>query len=92
MQHVLHNSTVMMMARQYVITEEEMMSLIESLELRKLREENICDPSRHFGDEWRALTDKEKKNMEPCVDSLHRGFHYVVVRWAQQMGFNGYRK
>ncbi|PSJ50522.1 hypothetical protein [Pseudaminobacter soli (ex Li et al. 2025)] len=80
------------MARQYVITEEEMMSLIEGLELRKLRDGNVCDPFRHMDDAWRNLSDKEKQNMQPAVESLHKGFHYVVVRWAQKMGFDGYRK
>ena len=62
------------MARQYVITEEEMLSLIESLELHKMRENNL------------ATSEKMTK------DDMHRAFHYVVVRWAQSVGFDGYRK
>ena len=80
------------MARQYVITEEETLSLIESLELVRLRNENVCAPYRHLDDAWRNLSDEEKKNVMPAIDSLHRGFHFVVVRWAQQMGFDGRRK
>lgn len=80
------------MARQYVITEEEMNALLDSLELHKLRSENVCNPTRHFDDAWRNLSDKEKKNMEPAVDSLHRGFHFVVTRWAQSVGFDGRRR
>jgi len=62
------------MARQYIITEEEMLSLIESLEIVKLREANFM---RDYSIE---------------MDDMHRRFHMVVVRWAQNMGFDGYRK
>lgn len=80
------------MARQYVITEEEMQSLIDSLELHRLRQDNVCNPTRHLDDAWRNLSDKEKANIGAAVDSLHRGFHFVAVRWAQSMGFDGRRK
>jgi hypothetical protein len=80
------------MARQYVITEEEYQSLLDKLELHNLKEANVCDPMRYMDDAWRSLSDKEKANMQPAVESLHRGFHFVVVRWAQQMGFDGRRK
>lgn len=68
------------MSRQYVVTEEEMLSLIESLELTKLRAEG------HFRGTSDADFDKFK------LDEMHRRFHYVAVRWAQQMGFDGWRK
>ena len=80
------------MARQYVITEEEMQSLIESLELHRLREDNICNPGKFLETENRYLTPEERKALAPVVESLLRGFHFVVVRWAQQMGFDGRRK
>jgi hypothetical protein len=80
------------MARQYVITEAEYQSLLDKLELHKLREENVADPYRHLDDEWRNLSDKEKANVKPAIDSIARGFHFVVVRWAQEMGFDGRRK
>lgn len=80
------------MAIQYVITNEEMMSLLDKLELHRLREDNICDPSKHMDEAWRNLSEKEKQNMKPAIDSLHRGFHYVVTRWAQDMGFDGRRR
>jgi hypothetical protein len=79
------------MARQYVITEKEMTALLDSLELAALRNDNVCDPSRHMDDAWRQLSDKEKQNMQPAVESLHRGFHFVVTRWAQSVGFTGLR-
>lgn len=64
------------MAKQYVVTEEEFMSLIESLELEALRKHNIvrADPST-----------------PPSWDELHRAFHFVAVRWVQKMGFGGHR-
>ena len=66
------------MARQYVITEAEMLSLIESLELAKLRTMNGHAP--------KAAIHKFD------IDDIHRTFHHVTVRWAQDMGFDGYRK
>jgi hypothetical protein len=68
------------MARQYVITEEEMLSLIESLEMVKLRE------AGHF----RGTSDEDFDKFK--LDDMHRRFHMVTVRWAQKMGFDGYRK
>lgn len=64
------------MAKQYVVTEEEFMSLIESLELAALRKSNTlrADPSQ-----------------PPSWDELHRGFHFVVVRWVQAVGFKAHR-
>lgn len=66
------------MAKQYVITEEEMMSLIESLELQKMRH-----ASSHA-----ANSPIHKQD----IDNVHRAFHHVTVRWAQSIGFDGYRK
>lgn len=80
------------MARQYVITEAEYQSLLDKLELANLRASNTCDPYRHLDEAWRDLTDKEKQAAMAAIDSIHRGFHYVVVRWAQEMGFDGRRK
>lgn len=68
------------MARQYVITEEEMMSLIDSLETVKLRE------AGHFRGTSQEDWDKFK------LDDMHRTFHMVAVRWAQAMGFDGRRR
>jgi hypothetical protein len=72
------------MAKQYVVTEEEFMSLIEQLELHKLRSNNVCDPTRD-------LTPQEREKLKYVTDSLHRGFHFVAVQWVQQMGFRGIR-
>lgn len=80
------------MARQYVITEAEYQSLLDKLELAHMRAANINDPYRHLDDAWRNLSDKEKEAAKGAIDSIHRGFHIVVVRWAQEMGFDGRRK
>lgn len=80
------------MARLYVVTEEEMMSLIESMELQKLREMKDFQPYKSLDAEWRHLTENERKNMEEAIDSIHRRFHMATVRWAQAVGFQGYRK
>ena len=63
------------MARVYIVTEEEMNSLIDQLELESLREQNLIRPYKPT----------------PTIDEMHRKFHYVVVRWAQAMGFEGRR-
>jgi hypothetical protein len=65
------------MARVYMITEEEMQSLLDSLELSKLRQQNAIE--KH-APEWFE------------IDKMHRSFHFVAVRWAQSVGFDGYRK
>lgn len=66
------------MARVYQITEEEMVSLIEQLELVKMRAEAAYAPSATIH--------------KAAIDDMHRTFHRHVVVWAQAMGFNGYRK
>jgi hypothetical protein len=65
------------MARMYVVTEEEMLSLIESLELSKLRADSAHAPQA-------AVHRKD-------IDDVWRQFHMVTVRWAQKIGFDGYR-
>lgn len=64
------------MAIQYVVTEEEMMSLIESLELHALRKNNIM---------------RADYSTPPTHEEMHRSFHFVAVRWAQSIGFRGLR-
>ena len=64
--------------RVYVVSEEEMMALIEKLELVKLRKLAEHAPSSPI----------HKDN----IDHLHRSFHLHVVNWAQAIGFDGYRK
>lgn len=77
------------MARQYVVTEAEYHSLLDRLDLSKMKDENVNDPHRWISEEWRNLSDKEKANMGQAIDSIHRGVRMVVVRWAQEMGFDG---
>lgn len=80
------------MAKQYIITEVEMRGLLDSLEFNKLKQNNICDPHKHLDENWRNLSEKEKAAVIAAIDTLHRGFHFVVCRWAQDMGFTEYHK
>lgn len=61
------------MAKVYIVTEEEMLSLIDQLKIEAM----------------------EAKNHKPaeCAtpQEMHRAFHYIVVRWAQAMGFSAVR-
>lgn len=63
------------MARVYQITEEEMQSLLDQLKMEQM------EKSGHFRNSgnWNEF------------DIQYRAFHYVVCRWAQAMGFKGYR-
>jgi len=65
------------MAKQYVVSEEEFMSLIESLELHALRKNNFI---------------RDDMGKPPTFEEIHRTYHYVVVRWVQAMGFGGVRR
>lgn len=58
--------------RQYVITDAEMQSLIDQLELHAMRKINVM--SRHDPD-------------SQLIQEIHRAFHFVAVRWTQSMGF-----
>jgi len=63
------------MARVYQITEEEMHSLIQQLEIASLKECNIC------------FRDDKDYDKPATMKDTHRAFHFVVTRWAQSMGF-----
>jgi hypothetical protein len=68
------------MAKQYVVTEEEFHSLIDSLML--------ADYSRpHKNNPDNLLTPQEANRL----NSVHRHFHHYVVRWIQAMGCSGVR-
>lgn len=65
--------------KQYVITDAEMLALLTSLELKEMSDKNVLI----HPDQWNKLTSDEMNRL----NSVHRAFHFVVVRWAQQMGF-----
>lgn len=74
------------MARQYIVTEEEMLSLVDQLKLHSLTRDNIYEPNQP------PLTEEDYKKLRWAIDSLHRSFHYVVVRWLQDaVGFHSLR-
>lgn len=60
------------MSKQYIVTVEEMKSLVRGLELKKLKEER---KNIHTGEDI-------------TLDEMHRLFHYEVIRWAQAVGFD----
>lgn len=70
------------MAKQYVVTEEEMNSLLDQLKLQAMQEVG------HFRN-WQEPT--EWGTRPPQLADIHRAFHFVVVRWAQAVGFTGHR-
>lgn len=76
------------MARVYMITEAEMQGLLDQLELKA-----AIDKGHYFNgdDRWERYgkLSLEEKNR---LDSVHRSFHMICVRWAQEMGFKGYRQ
>lgn len=68
------------MAKQYVITEEEFHSLIESLK--------IADYTRpNKNNQAEVLSSNEANRLA----AVHRHFHYHVVRWVQAMGCSAVR-
>lgn len=71
------------MARVYMITEAEMQGLLDQLELKAMSDKNVLV----HPDQWAKLTPDEMNRLS----SVHRAFHYVCVRWAQEMGFKGHR-
>jgi hypothetical protein len=71
------------MARVYMITEAEMQGLMDQLELKQMSDKNVLIHPDRFA----ALTPEERNRLE----GVHRAFHFVCVRWAQDMGFKGGR-
>jgi hypothetical protein len=70
------------MAIQYVVTEEEMLSLIDQLKLTAMQD------AGHFRNFKEPNADH---STPPQIADIHRAFHFVVVRWVQAMGFKGHR-
>lgn len=68
------------MAKQYVITEEEMNGLLDQLKLKEMERANIMREN--------APLSPDEQNR---LNAVHRSFHMVCVRWAQAIGFDGYR-
>ena len=78
------------MARIYVITEPEMQALLDQLEMTSMVDKNQLIGGCSTDDrrrQYEALSPEEKNRL----NDVHRAFHYIVVRWAQEMGFKGGR-
>lgn len=63
------------MARVYVITEAEMQGLIDQLEMKSMD---------NRATRYETLSADEKNRLS----GVHRAFHMICVRWAQEMGFS----
>lgn len=78
------------MARIYQITEPEMQSLLDQLEMKNMIDSNHLIGGHDLADRqqrYETLSPNEKNRLS----SVHRAFHMVCVRWAQEMGFKGGR-
>ncbi len=64
------------MARVYIITEPEMQGLLDQLQLAEMQ---------------RGRTDGLSSDEQNRLAGVHRHFHLICVRWAQEMGFKGGR-
>lgn len=74
------------MARVYQITESEMQGLLDQLEMKNMIDKNHliggCDVEDRNA-RYESLSPDEKNRLS----SVHRAFHMICVRWAQEMGF-----
>lgn len=64
------------MAKVFIVTEEEFLSLIDQLKLQTMIADNVM---------------REDYTKPPTVSDIHRSFHYVAVRWVQAMGCSAVR-
>ncbi len=78
------------MARVYLITEPEMQSLLDQLQLQEMVDKNYIIGGNSVEDRqqrYESLSPEEKNRLA----GVHRAFHMICVRWAQEMGFKGGR-
>lgn len=78
------------MARVYMITEPEMQALLDQLEMKNMVDKNLMIGGASASERqqrYEALSPEEQNRL----NAVHRAFHYVCVRWAQEMGFTGGR-
>ena len=78
------------MARVYLITEAEMQGLLDQLKLQTMLDMNHLIGGHSIEDRhqrYESLSPGEKNRL----NGVHGAFHMVCARWAQEMGFKGYR-
>lgn len=63
--------------RAIIITDAESLALLDSLELTKLREANLC---------------RNTETNREAMEEAHRVYHYVVTRWLQSVGAETVRR
>lgn len=78
------------MARVYMITEPEMQALLDQLELTSMVDKNQLIGGYSVEDR-RARYENLSPEEQNRLGSVHRAFHHICVRWAQEMGFKGGR-
>lgn len=74
------------MAKVYIITEAEMQGLIDQLKLQSMIDKNILIGGHSVQDrniKYNSLSPDEQNRL----NGVHGSFHFVCVRWAQEMGF-----
>lgn len=78
------------MARVYMITEPEMQALLDQLQMQSMTDKNLLIGGINAGERqqrYEALSADEQNRLS----AVHRAFHHICVRWAQEMGFKGGR-
>lgn len=78
------------MARVYMITEPEMQGLLDQLHLNEMVDKNYIIGGYDTDDRrkrYEAMTPEEQNRLS----GVHRSFHMICTRWAQEMGFKGGR-
>lgn len=78
------------MARVYMITEPEMQGLLDQLKMTEMIDKNHIIGGTSVEDRqqrYETLSPDEKNRLM----NVHRAFHMICVRWAQEMGFKGGR-
>lgn len=76
------------MAKVYMITEAEMNGLMDQLRLQQMVDKNMIIGGYGTGGEKMERLSVEERGR---LNDVHRAFHMVCVRWAQEMGFKGGR-
>ena len=78
------------MARVYMITEPEMQGLLDQLEMKSMVDMNHLIGG-HGVEERQAHYESLAPDEKNRLSTVHRAFHMICVRWAQEMGFKGGR-
>ena len=67
----------------YLLSDEDMQGLLDQLQLKTMSDMNVLI----HPDQWDKLSPEEHNRL----NSVHRAFHFVAVRWLQSHGYKGHR-